>query len=185
MKVRQKWPAMRLLCQGLTRPAAIIGNSRTTEMTARKKAVCTLSICADSRRIITLVEVKMKPPLTSHRAPWTLGGRRRSQSCTYIFRQCPFMPGRYSASAAAFVLEQRIGELHAGLHVRQRNRDLAAALIDDGPAAQRHGVFRKADDDPAVLRLLRLDHRHFQQAFDPIELLDAQIARQRQRVLDQ
>jgi len=29
---------------------------------------------------MALVEVKMKPPLTSHSAPCTLGGRRRSQS---------------------------------------------------------------------------------------------------------
>ena len=89
MAVRQKWPAMRLECHGFTRPATIMGSSRITEMMARKKAVCTLSICVDSSRIITPVEVKMKPPLTSHNAPCTLGGRRRSQSCirtSSIFR---------------------------------------------------------------------------------------------------
>ena len=73
---------MRVECHGLTRPPRISGNSISTEKKARKNAVCTLSIWVDSSRIITLVEVKMKPPLTSHRAPWTLGGRRRSQSCT-------------------------------------------------------------------------------------------------------
>ena len=69
MKVRQKCPTMRLECHGLTRPDSIMGSSRTREMTARKKAVCTLSICADSSRIMTPVEVKMNPPETSHRAP--------------------------------------------------------------------------------------------------------------------
>ena len=71
---------MRLECHGFTRPAAIMGSSRITEKTARKKAVCTLSTCVESKRIMALVEVKMKPPATSHRAPCTLGGRRRSQS---------------------------------------------------------------------------------------------------------
>src|SRR5882757_3520716 len=84
MAVRQKWPMMRLECHGFTRPATIMGSSRITEMTARKKAVCTLSTWVESRRIIALVEVKMKPPLTSHSAPCTLGGRRRSQSCIPI-----------------------------------------------------------------------------------------------------
>src|SRR5580704_2845822 len=72
---------MRLECHGFTRPAAIMGSSRITERAARKKAVCTLSTWVASSRIIALVEVKMKPPLTSHSAPCTLGGRRRSQSC--------------------------------------------------------------------------------------------------------
>ncbi len=89
MAVRQKWPARRLECHGFTRPAAIMGSRMITEMTARKKAVCTLSISVESRRIITLVEVKMKPPDTSHTAPCTLVGRPRSQSCTYIFRSRP------------------------------------------------------------------------------------------------
>ena len=61
-------------------------------MKARKNAVCTLSTCVESRRIIALLEVKMKPPLTSHSAPCTLGGRRRSQSRMphlQIFRSRP------------------------------------------------------------------------------------------------
>ncbi len=80
MKVRQKWPAMRLLSHGLTLPAAMMGNRMMSEMTARKNAVCTLSIWVDSSRIMALVAVKMKPPVTSQMAPWTFGGRRRSQS---------------------------------------------------------------------------------------------------------
>src|SRR5476649_1627409 len=75
---------MRLERHGFTRPATIMGSSRITERAARKKAVCTLSTWAESRRIMALVEVKMKPPLTSHSAPCTFGGRRRSQSCTPI-----------------------------------------------------------------------------------------------------
>src|SRR5260370_18880060 len=75
---------MRLECHGFTRPAAIMGSSRRPERGAGKKAVCTLSTCAERRRIIALVEVKMKPPLTSHSAPCTFGGRRRSQSCMPI-----------------------------------------------------------------------------------------------------
>src|SRR4029077_27387 len=84
---------MRLECHGFTRPAAIMGSSRITEMTARKKAVCTLSTCVESKRIMALVEVKMKPPDTSHRAPCTLGGRRRSQSCIPIFLDLAFAAG--------------------------------------------------------------------------------------------
>src|ERR1700694_4897904 len=84
---------MRLECHGFTRPAAIMGSSRTSEMAARKKAVCTLSTCVESRRIIALVEVKMKPPLTSHSAPCTLGGRRRSQSCIPSSLDLPLAPG--------------------------------------------------------------------------------------------
>src|SRR5258708_13642540 len=86
MEVRQKWPARRGLSHGLTRPVAISGSSRITERKARKHAVCTLSTCSDSARIITPLVVKMKPPLTSHSAPCTLGGRRRSQ-----------LPTRFSA----------------------------------------------------------------------------------------
>src|SRR5258708_31109159 len=82
MEVRQKWPARRGLSHGLTRRVAISGSSRITEMKARKNAVCTLSTCSDSARIITPLVVKMKPPLTSHSAPCTLGGRRRSQLLT-------------------------------------------------------------------------------------------------------
>src|SRR5258708_27134969 len=93
MAVRQKWPMMRLECHGFTRPATIMGSSRIPEMTARKKAVCTLSTWVESRRIIALVEVKMKPPLTSHSAPCTLGGRRRSQSCIPIALDLAFAAG--------------------------------------------------------------------------------------------
>ena len=71
---------MRLERHGLMRPLAIIGARKMTERAARKKAVCTLSIWVESRRIIALVEVKMKPPDTSHRAPLTLGVKRLSQS---------------------------------------------------------------------------------------------------------
>ncbi len=78
INVRQKWPTLRWLCHGLTRPLSISGSSISTEKKARKNAVWTLSISADSSRIITPLQVKMKPPLTSHSAPCTLGGRRRS-----------------------------------------------------------------------------------------------------------
>jgi hypothetical protein len=73
--VRQKWPAIRVECHGFTRPLSISGASIRTEKKARKNAVCTLSTCSDSSRIITPFRVKMKPPLTSHSAPCTLGGR--------------------------------------------------------------------------------------------------------------
>src|SRR3984893_16451293 len=116
---------MRLECHGFTRPAAIMGSSRITEMAARKKAVCTLSISVESRRIIALVEVKMKPPLTSHSAPCTLGGRPRSQSCIPIVLDLPLAAS--PAGLAQGLLEHlgdrpsrqggdevdRLGRLHA------------------------------------------------------------------------
>src|SRR6185503_10971309 len=78
IRVRQKCPILRWLCHGLTCPLTISGSSITTEKTARKKAVCTLSTCSDSSRIITPLQVKMKPPETSQSAPRTLGGSRRN-----------------------------------------------------------------------------------------------------------
>src|SRR5476651_1525885 len=77
MKVRQKWPWICWLRHGWTRPVAISGIRNSTEKKARKNAVCTPSISVESSRIMAPLVVKMKPPLTSHSAPCTLGGRRR------------------------------------------------------------------------------------------------------------
>src|SRR6185437_7792314 len=93
MAVRQKWPWIRSLCHGFTRPVSIIGASSSTEKKARKNAVCTLSTSAESRRIIALLEVKMKPPLTSHSAPCMLGGRRRSWATARRTSDLPLAAG--------------------------------------------------------------------------------------------
>ena len=69
ISVRQKCPCRRVLFHGRTRPLIISGSSMITEKMARKNAVWTLSIWSDSRRIITPLQVKMKPPLTSQSAP--------------------------------------------------------------------------------------------------------------------
>src|SRR5712672_309184 len=60
------------------------------------------------------------------------------------------------SSAPTFVLEQRVGQLQAGLHLRQRDGDPVAAVVDDGPAAQQQRIFLKTNDHLALLRLFRL-----------------------------
>src|SRR5476649_2893891 len=74
---------MCVLFHGWTRPVAIRGSNSSTEKKPRKNAVCTPSISADSSRIMAPLVVKMKPPLTSHSAPCTLGGRRRKAARTF------------------------------------------------------------------------------------------------------
>src|SRR5216683_629160 len=117
--------------------------------------------------------------------PLTSGCSHARSSRAVIARQLDERRIEAAASAPTVVLEQRISKLHAGLQAGEGDGDLLATIVDDRPAAPRQWTFRKADDDLAVLRLLRLAHGGFDQAVDPLELLDPDIARQRQRILDQ